>query len=177
VSDHVGVAELTELLLICRDCDLAFETGRLEKLLRGRDGSLAERVREHVHRRRMMLLRCEESVLTTREKALERHLLSLAGVSSWILDLSRLPEFSDAFRDGIVASEDHLIVGLPVLSEDGEEMCRHRSLEDVLAEIGTKTIPPGPELQMEEGTPNVVAPERGMHAPERLENSGRGYSG
>ena len=175
VGDDTAVAELTDLLLICRDCDLAFETDRLETLLRGREGSLAERVREHVHRRRMMLLRCEESVLATRERALERHLLSLAGVSRWVLDLSRLPEFSDAFKDGIVASEEHLIAGLPVLSEDGEELCRHRSLEDVLAEIGTKATP-HLDAHLEERTPDVIAPMRGTHAPDQHGNGLRSHS-
>ena len=140
VNNDTAVAELTDLLLICRDCDLAFETGRLESLLRGKDGALAERVRVHVHRRRMMLLRCEETFLAAREKALERHLLSFAGVSQWILDLSRLPEFSSVFKDGIVAPEESLIVGLPILSEDGEELHPARSLDDILVEIEKKTI-------------------------------------
>jgi hypothetical protein len=176
VTDGAAVAELTELLLICRDCDLAFETGRLEKLLRGRDGSLAERVRDHVHRRRMMLLRCEESVLTTRERTLERHLLSLAGVSRWILDLSRLPEFSDAFRDGIVAAEDHLIVGLPILSEDGEEVCRPRSLEDALGEIRAETTSPDLGSRIENGRPDVSMSVQATHRPERSGNTFEGHS-
>jgi hypothetical protein len=84
----------------------------------------------------MMLLRCEETFLAAREKALERHLLSFAGVSRWILVLSRLPEFSSVFKDGIVAPEESLIVGLPVLSENRDELHPARSLDDILVEIG-----------------------------------------
>ena len=140
VDNDIAVAELTDLLLICRDCDLSFETGRLESLLRGKDGALVDRVRVHVHRRRMMLLRCEETVLAARERALEQHLLSFAGISRWIIDLSHLPEFSSVFKDGIVAPEDSLIAGLPVLSEDGEELHPARSLNDILVEMEKKTI-------------------------------------
>jgi len=135
-----GIAELSDLMLICRDCDLAFDDENLERLLVGKDSSLVQRVREHVHRRRMMLLRCEDSVLASRMQALREHLRKFSQVGTWVFELSRLSQLAPAFKDGIVADENFPVAGAPIVSEEGETLVSKRGLEDLLRQMAKAPV-------------------------------------
>jgi len=147
LDGHAGVATIVEMLLICRDCDLAFGGGGFETLLGAADGGLAEKARAHVRRRRMMLLRCDEVTLAHREAALRAERAGFDGIRRWVLDLSVLAARHAALGTGVVLPEDMPVAGAAIVSEAGEPVLPARSVEEVLAGVGAaEERPPSPAI-------------------------------
>ncbi|MFN3660820.1 MAG: hypothetical protein ACK4TN_06240, partial [Brevinematales bacterium] len=83
-------------------------------------------------KRRMMLLRCEESVLSSHMRSFEGRYVSLKGISKWVLDLSFLNNFSSVFSRGVEVVEDMPIAGISVLDDIGDVLYSARSVSEVL---------------------------------------------
>lgn len=168
---NIGVAELADVLLICRDCDLAFDIERLRGMLVGKSEKLIERAMTHVHKRRMMLLRCEDGGLSLRQAALAAHFGRMASLTGWVLDFSGWSERLEPLRDGVVAPETIPIAGIPILSSSGEVLVEETPLEQVVRRLtanggaatsAAPSIHPAPDML---GSEWAATPSQGGDAP------------
>lgn len=154
----VGVAELADLLLICRDCDIAFHESRLRQLVANKDPKLADRALSHLHKRRLMLSRCESETLAVRQKEMAEHLARMAGMSSWVVDLESMVRRFPVLGDGVIADETLPLSGAPIISSAGEVLVPARSVDMVAEGLSRQPeVLNGPEPGQ---GPSFIAPER-----------------
>lgn len=140
-SADVGVAELLDVLLICRDCDMAFDEARLRRLIADKDPKLVEKALGHLHKRRLMLLRCESETLAARQRELAGHFMRMADMSSWVIDLGELARRHPFLSEGVIADEVFPVAGVPIVSTMGELLSPER---DVAAIVMGFRASPGP---------------------------------
>lgn len=130
VGPDTGLQRAVDAFAVCGDCELAF-VGVPSGL---QDEALLARVRQHVQRRRMYLMRCDA---TTMEGRLERQaeaVASLRAARRWLVDLSALAALPE-LAAGMEVRPEWLSAGAPVfgiarVSEDGLERVPARSLPE-----------------------------------------------